>query len=208
MKKVLKNVLGSEQIETLLNEFELNKFSATKDNRVTEEVDTWAKAMPGPAVEIINDFMYGYKRVGGNYYRHDSPYLPHTDHKEKWGNTINVIAPLHSTDPNAKLIVFDQKWHKDSVTWCLHNGVWYFEYNTGVKGRPYDYKEVEGLTDEPISDELYQYLGWADKKQWFGLTGDAMPFVPGDLLIFDNKYIHTTGKLDGIKIGLSLRYKL
>lgn len=199
MKKVLYDVLSEDEINTLLEEY--NSFNSYSDNIMN-------KAGLGPAVELIDDFMLGFERVGGNYYQHEIPYLPHTDHKEKWENTINVVVPLQTTDPDACLVVFDQKYHKDSVTWCLHYGVINFEVNTGVAGRPYDYKDVEGLTDKDISDEIYEKLSWASRDSWFGLTGDIMPFTPGNLLIFDNKHIHATGVLNGVKTGLSLRYKV
>lgn len=199
MRKILNDVLSEDDINFLLEEY--NSFNNYSDNIMN-------KAGLGPAVKIIDEFMHGFERIGGNYYKHEIPYLPHTDHKEKWGETINVVVPLHTTDPEASLVVFDQKYHKDSVTWCLQHGVINFEVNTGVAGRPYDYKEVEGLTEEPISEELYEKLKWSPKESWFGLTGEIMPFTPGSLLIFNNKYIHATGVLNGTKIGLSLRYKV
>lgn len=197
MKKNLHNVITPDEINSLMAEYEsYESYISTSMN----------KAPLGDAVSIIDDFV-GLKRVGGNYYKHSKPYLPHTDHREEWNNTINVVVPLYTSDPNAHLIVFDQRWEKDSVTWCLHREVIHFEVNTGVKGRPYDY-DVIGLTDESISDELYEYLSWSPKDQWFGMSGDAMSFTPGDIMMFDNKYIHATGKLNGTKIGLSLRYQI
>lgn len=197
MIKVLHNALNNNEINSMLEEY----------NSFKEYISTsMNKAGPGPATYIIDELMYGFTRVGGNYYKHDKPYFPHTDHKEKWGETINVVVPLSSTDPDASLIVFNQKYHKDSVTWCLHHDVMPFEVNTGVAGRPCDY-DVENLTNKPIDDDLYKWLSWAPKDQWFGLTGQRLNFIPGDLLIFDNKYIHATGILKGTKVGLSLRYK-
>jgi hypothetical protein len=43
---------------------------------------------------------------------------------------------------------------------------------------------------------------------FFGLTGHALNYKPGNLLIFNSKYIHATGKmLAKHKIGLSLKFK-
>lgn len=197
MKKNLKNFLVQDDIDTLMEEYESHH----------DYISTsMMKAPPGPAVSIIDEFV-GMKRIGGNYYKHSKPYFPHTDHRKEWGETINVVVPLYTSDPDAHLVVFDQRWHKDSVTWCLDRQVMHFTVNTGVAGRPCDY-DVEGLTDEPISDELYEHLSWAPKEQWYGLSGTAMPLTPGDILIFDNKYIHATSKLNGTKVGLSLRYQV
>ena len=196
MKKILINAISNSEIDTLLQEYEAYD---------SYESESMRKAPPGKAVKAIDEMMIGYKRIGGNYYKHSKPYLPHTDHRKDWGNSINVVVPLYSSDPNAHLVIFDQKYHDDSVTWCLHKGLIDFKVNTGVKGRPADY-DVEGLTNKDIDNDLYHFLTWAPKDQWFGLTGEAMEFKPGNMLIFDNKYIHSTGNLNGTKIGLSLRY--
>lgn len=198
MQKFWRNVFTEKEIQTLLDEY--NSYDEYNSS-------TMKKASPGPATHIVDELMYGYTRVSGNYYQHTKPYLPHTDHREEWNETINVVVPLHTTDPNASLVIFDQKYHQDSVTWCLHADVTEFRVNTGVEGRPCDYN-CEGLTRNDIDADLYEYLKWAPKEQWFGLTGEAYPFEPGSVMIFDNKYIHTTGVLNGIKTGLSLRYKL
>lgn len=202
MKKYYQNVFTDAEIQSLLDEYNSPAATATND-----DTPTMKKANPGPAAEIIDKLMDGWERVGGNYYQHAKPYLPHTDHREEWKETVNVVVPLHTTDPNASLVIFDQKYHKDSVTWCLHADVIEFQVNTGVAGKPYDY-DCEGLTNKPINDNLYEYIKWAPKEQWFGLTGNAYSFTPGSAIIFDNKYIHTTGVLQGIKTGISLRYKL
>jgi hypothetical protein len=198
MKKYLYDVLTDDEINSLLNEY-----NNTDDYIST----TMNKASPGSAAFIIDKLMFGYKRVGGNYYKHNKPYLPHTDHREDWGDSINVVVPLHTEDPDAALVVFDQKYHKNSVTWCLNFDLIHFDVNTGIKGRPFDYKDVEGLTNEAIDDKIYEKLSWAPKDQWYGLTGQIMPFIPGNLMIFNNKYIHSTGVLNGTKTGLSLRYQ-
>ena len=58
----------------------------------------------------------------------------------------------------------------------LGQSVKYYKHNTGVKGRPCDYDNVNGLTGAPISNDLYEYLDWKDKEQWFGLSGDVFLF--------------------------------
>lgn len=168
--------------------------------------ESMKKATPGKATRQVDEYMKGYVRVGGNYYSHSHPYLPHTDHKEKWDHTINVVIPLETTDPNATLVVFDQTWEQDSVTWCMHLPVMEFSTNTGVEGYPAEYN-VNGLTGDEIDDELYENLTWLEKPMLTGLSGKAHKFIPGEPIIFNNKRIHVTGDLDGMKTGLSLRYK-
>ncbi len=198
MIKVLHDVLSKEEVNALRKEYESYTDYYTSFMNI---------AVPGDAVLVIDELMYGYERVGGNYYKHDHPYLPHTDHRKEWENTINVVVPIHTTDPNASLVVFDQQYHEDSVTWCFDHLI-EFKVNTGIIGRPCDYNQVTNLSNQPISEDLYEKLKWADRDKWFGLTGQALDFKPGNLLIFDNKNIHATGVLNGTKLGLSLRYKI
>lgn len=195
MKQLLTDIITESEIQEMLYEYHGSD---------VYESSSMNKLKPGPATDFIDDFVTGYKRVGGNYYMHSTPYLPHTDHKKEWNESINVIVPLY-VENNASLVVFDQRYYHDSVTWCLHNDLIEFKYNTGVLGRPYDY-DIKGKTEKNISDDLYELLDWAPKEQWFGLTGDAFEFIPGNVLIFDNKHIHATSKFEGSKIGLSLRY--
>ena len=55
-----------------------------------------------------------------NYYRHFSSYLPHTDFKEEWVESVNVVIPLEikeykgTTPPH--LVVFDQWYEQQHVT--------------------------------------------------------------------------------------------
>ena len=57
-----------------------------------------------------------------------------------------------------------------------------------------------------ISNDLYEYLDWKDKEQWFGLSGDVFLFEPTSLMVFDNRCIHATSSFKGDKLGLSLRF--
>jgi hypothetical protein len=170
------------------------------------------KAIPGHSLlsiqEIIENTL-GRKLefVTGNFYKHTIPYLPHTDFKTYEQNYLNIVIPLSYSGEQASLVVFDQTWDQDSVTWCMHNPVQYFTYNTGVKGCPCEYP-VNGLTGMEIDDILYQhYLSHYPKHCLFGLSGNAYPFEPGSIIIFDNRHVHCTSKMNGEKLGISLRFK-
>jgi hypothetical protein len=146
--------------------------------------------------------------TGGNYYKHNKPYLPHTDYKTHEDNILNVVIPLSYTNSQPSLIIFDQKWELDSVTWCMHLPVQYFRYNIGVKGCPAEYPVI-GLTDKEIDNDLYtKYLDHYPKVLLRGLSGKVFPFEVGSMLVFDNRYIHCTSKLDGEKLGITLRFKV
>lgn len=145
--------------------------------------------------------------TGGNYYKHSKPYLPHTDYKKNENNTLNIVIPLSYTKALPSLVIFDQRWMMDSVTWCMDNPIQQFTYNTGIKGCPADYP-VTDLTNEDINDTLYQnYLNHYPKNLLRGLTGNAFPFEIGSIIVFDNRFIHCTSNMDGEKLGITLRFK-
>jgi hypothetical protein len=149
------------------------------------------------------------KYCGGNYYHHSTPYLPHTDYKLNQDNSINLVIPLEYTGEQASLIVFDQAWHKDSVTWCLNHEVLNFSVNTGVKGSPYQYPDVKNLTKIPLDIDFYEkYLSHHPIECFWGLSGNAFLFQPSSLIAFDNRLIHCTSHFKGEKLGLSLRFKI
>jgi hypothetical protein len=144
--------------------------------------------------------------TGGNYYKHSKPYLPHTDYKKNENNTLNIVIPLSYTKSLPSLVIFDQRWMIDSVTWCMDNPIQHFTYNTGIKGCPADYP-VTDLTNEDINDTLYQnYLNHYPKNLLRGLTGKAFPFEIGSIIVFDNRFIHCTSNMDGEKLGITLRF--
>lgn len=197
------NIIDSSILSLLINDYESKKIYDT---------DTMNKAGPENAVPLLIDLLETALRrkleyVTGNFYKHTSPYLPHTDFKSYEQNYLNVVIPLQYTGEQASLIVFDQMWEQDSVTWCMHHAVQYFSYNTGVKGCPHEYP-VKGLTGIDIEDILFKnYLSHYPKNCLFGLSGQSYPFEPGSVIVFDNRHIHCTSKMNGEKLGISLRFK-
>jgi hypothetical protein len=170
------------------------------------------KTSPGNSLFIIQEILentLGRKLefVTGNFYKHTTPYLPHTDFKTYEGNYLNIVIPLLYSGDRASLVVFDQTWSQDSITWCMHHPVQHFTYNTGVKGCPYEYP-VNSLTGIEIDHIFYtQHLSHYPKQCLFGLSGTAYPFEPGSIIVFDNRHIHCTSKMNGEKLGISLRFK-
>ena len=197
------NVIDSEIISRLVNDY---------NSRKTYNTDTMNKAGPGDSLAAIQEALENtldrkLEFVTGNFYKHTIPYLPHTDFKTYEQNYLNVVIPLSYSGDQASLVVFDQIWEQDSVTWCMHYPVQHFTYNTGVKGCPYEYP-VKGLTGIDIEDMLFKnYLSHYPKNCLFGLSGQAYPFDPGSVIVFDNRHIHCTSKMDGEKLGISLRFK-
>ena len=147
----------------------------------------------------------------GNYYQHDKPYLPHTDWFAHIDNNLNVVIPLRfdceeGLEPS--LVVFDQVWPYNGVTWCMHYPVLEFNPNTGVKGCPGEYP-VKNKTDKPFDVDLYRnYLSQYPYSMLKNLSGKVYPFTPGSLIIFNNRNVHCTSYYKGVKLGLSLRFKV
>ena len=159
-----------------------------------------------PVIETITNEELSY--ANGNFYEHSYPYLPHTDYQPQHDNTLNVVIPLQYTSALPNLVVFDQRWEQSSVTWCMHHPVMYFSVNIGIKGCPHEYPSVKNLTGKDIPDDLARHLVHYPKHCLFGLSGTAYPFTIGSAILFDNRKIHCTSYFTGVKLGVSLRYKV
>jgi hypothetical protein len=196
------NVIDSELLSILINDYQSRKIYDT---------DTMNKASPGNSLAAIQEALENaldrkLEFVTGNFYKHTVPYLPHTDFKTYQQNYLNVVIPLSYSGEQASLVIFDQVWEQDSVTWCMHHAVQHFNYNIGVKGCPYEYP-VNGLTGRDIDNDLYQCLSHYPRQSLFGLSGRVYPFETGSIIVFDNRHIHCTSKMNGEKLGISLRFK-
>ena len=182
-------------------------------SRGSYQTDSMSKCSPGSSLKPLTNICQEVLGMqiefcSGNFYKHSTPYLPHTDYRINQANELNIVIPLEFTGTQPHLVVFDQKWNKDSVTWCMHKDLIHFEINTGIKGFPADYTDVQHLTDQPVSDELYDYLKHYSKNMLFGLSGEVFSFTPGSIIAFNNKQIHCTSTFSGSKLGISLRFKV
>jgi len=146
------------------------------------------------------------------YYNHETPYLPHSDHRN--GVNENFVIPLETVNEDRELdgihpslIIFDQWWPHESNTWVFNTNA-VFEFNKELKGRPCDYDIID-KTDADIDDDLYnEYLNYFPKKYWRGLTGKPYLLQPGNVLMFDSRLIHATGAMKcKRKLGITIRYK-
>lgn len=204
MKPIQKfNVFDKETLALCIAEY---------NRKESYETKTMNKADPRVIVDLLKPILENVLEkqltyINGNYYKHDKPYLPHTDYKTYENNTLNIVIPLAYTGREPSLVIFDQRWELDSVTWCMHNPVQYFDYNIGVKGCPADYPVI-GLTNADIDDKLYRmHLTHYPKNLLRGLTGTAFPFEVGSVIAFDNRFIHCTSNITAEKLGITLRFK-
>ncbi len=203
MKRQLLNTVDQDTLSYCIDDY----FS-----RRQYETTSMSKAAPGSSLSTLVDIVHrcispDLEYKSGNFYKHSHPYLPHTDYRAAQDNTINVVFPLSYTGQQASLVVFDQLWYADSVTWCLSGPVHEFSINTGVPGNPCDYGVV-GLTDHPVDELFYKkYLTNHPAECFFGMSGHAFPFEPGSMIIFDNRMVHCTSAFTGVKLGISLRFR-
>lgn len=182
-------------------------------SREQYQTTTMNKADPGQSLHLLHELceqLVGQRLhyESGNFYKHTMPYLPHTDYRVQQNNTVNVVVPLSYTESIPSLVVFDQQWNYNSLTWCMHLPVQFFEINTGVKGCPHEYP-VENLTGIGIDPTLHlKYLPMYPRECLHGLSGTVYAFEPGSMIIFDNRRIHCTSSFTGEKLGISLRFAL
>lgn len=142
----------------------------------------------------------------GNYYKHTLPYMPHTDYKEHLNNSINFVIPL-SIKGDASLIIFDQLWSENSVTWDMNLPIPENKTNKNTKGSPIDY-DIKYTTGKPFQEDIHQkYLSFFKLEDLKGLSANIFNFVPSKGVIFDNRKIHCTSHERWEKLGLSLRFK-
>lgn len=166
----------------------------------------------GKITKIVSDLAG--KRVefrSGNYYQHSKPYLPHTDWFSHLDNNLNVVIPLRFDCKKGfepKLVVFDQIWPYNGVTWCMEYPVLEFSTNTGVKGCPGEYP-VKNKTGNEIDVDFWKNnLFMYSHRCLNNLSGKSYPFTPGSAIIFNNQKVHCTSFYKGVKLGLSLRFKI
>ena len=187
----------------------LNELIDIYDASIDYDTATMKKASGMPAIKVLENV----KSIDTDrirvchFYKHKAPYYPHSDfhHVEK----DNIVIPLKVFNgKNPFLIVFDQSWSGDGITWTNKEKI-KFKFNEGISGRPYDH-DIDNKTDQPIPNYLYnRYLNWQPRDFWFGLSGTPYEFIPGNFIQFDSKVLHATSTMHcEEKLGLTIRYKI
>lgn len=151
--------------------------------------------------DVLNDKEFCH----GNILWHKAGIPPHVD-ECGMGNKYTVVIPLEVSDPNQKLIVFDQTydvettWLGDLVTEMNPDR----SYGSERSEAPYKTPGVQGLTNEPCPEELTKHLPtYYGPDMYFGLTGEVVDYKVGTLIIFDSHRIHTTGNMNAEKIAVT-----
>lgn len=151
-----------------------------------------------------------YELIGDNFYEHSFSYFPHCDALQS-NSWLNIVIPikLFEQTKEQKFIVFDQKYNAGVATWMgSFNLQGDFLSNKKIQTRIGDTDFVSGQTDVEISDTLYTDIEnkYISKDYLFGMSGTSFDWTPGNVIVFDSKFIHTTGKMHcNKKLGLSIR---
>ena len=166
---------------------------------------------------ILSKYFKTNKGQGGNIYKHKNLYSLHVDSDEPW-QLMNVNIPIHLEvdNPKQKLIIFDQYTDNGfGQTWygkrkdIKKNGN--FDFNKKVPLTPYEDDKVYDCIDQPIDTKFYSdYLDFANHtpELFYGLTGTAYDFTPGNMIVFNSNNIHSTVKLIGPwKMGLLIQFE-
>lgn len=168
-------------------------------------------------LELLHDIIQNrigikepYELIGDNFYEHSFSYFPHCDAAEL-NSWLNILLPIKLYDQieEQKFIVFDQKYNAGNATWMgSYELIGDFLSNKKINTRICDTEHVSDLTLTDIDDNLYNDVNkkYLSKEYLFGMSGDSFPWIPGNIIVFDSKFIHTTGKMNcSKKLGLSVR---
>jgi len=168
-------------------------------------------------LELVHDIIQNrigikepYELIGDNFYEHSYSYFPHCDAVQH-NSWLNIVIPIKLFDQIAeqKFIVFDQQYMNGNATWLgSFNLDGDFLSNKKISTRICDTKSVINQTGIDINDNLYNNIEnkYLSKDYLFGMSGDNFNWTPGDVIVFNSKFIHTTGKMRcNKKLGLSIR---
>lgn len=213
--KVYENVFDNTVTDNILDYFNSHQNNVHVTNGMYKInypwFDPYIKRLINPQLKKYFDTTL--HNIGDNIYKHKRPYFPHVDISVGYP-CFNVLIPIKvENDIDQKFCIFDQYVNDFSFgsTWV---GEWFdnmedFEHN---KKRRYVYNDniVENATNADIDIDFYNRNLKSEGRSrslFKGLSGIAVDFKPGNLIIFDSKFIHCTGKMDcNWKVGLSLRF--
>jgi hypothetical protein len=210
--KIHKNVISKDILDKLIDFFIKNTHLHRNTMGMIKISQPW-EYVADILTPVLTQYINTSKNLGDNFYKHSFPYFPHIDSGGN-PNSYNVLIPLKlSNNVEQKFIIFDQHCTDyTGATWI--GNIWKpeedFEKNK-KREFPCNDNTVIGCTNREIDPLLYQDLefDYRNKEMFFGLTGRAYDYVPGNILIFPSNKIHCTGKmLCDWKIGLSLRFDL
>jgi|TARA_R110002074_G_scaffold106530_4_gene230068 hypothetical protein len=214
--RVYKDVFSKDVIKNIKDYFEQQEKKHLTNGMLKIE-QPWKLDVVQEYIKPVlsNYFNVNLENIGDNIYKHSSAYFPHVDIANAGYPCFNVLIPILVKDNvDQKFCIFDQyvNDYTSGATWLgkAYNAVKDFEHN---KKRRFIFNDsiVENKTNKEIDTALWQehLEGPArDKNMFKQCSVNVVDYAPGNLIIFDSKYIHCTGKMKcEWKMGLSLRFK-
>lgn len=212
---ILKNKIPTKILDELtayyLDSIELPPLNEHNSNMRLKS--PWYK---GPAKELLTPILEPYLNIehnlGDNYFCHTGSYLIHSDSFDG-EESFNVLIPLKLWNPIATqhYVIFDQ-YATTNV------GIVYEETkrranctNSTMLPYPVTKEHVNFITYENMDQDFYDSFledSFRPIEMYWGLSGTAYPWVPGDIGLFNSSQFHCTGKMVcDKKLGLSLRFR-
>jgi len=210
--RVLENIIDLKKINEILDFFHTN-IRLHENKMYMEKINRpWSYEVINSLSDSIKEYVDVNVNIGDNIYKHSYPYYPHVDIDDSYPS-VNFLIPLFVADNNPQhFVIFDQYVENTKPKTWIGNLDLEGEFVKNTKDKfihtdPY----VKDCTGADIDDAFYKdYLEHAgrDKQLFFGCSGVAVEYKPGNAIMFDSKHIHCTGKMIAdYKIGLSLRFK-
>lgn len=151
-----------------------------------------------------------YELIGDNFYEHSYSYFPHCDALQS-NSWLNIVIPikLYNQVNDQKFIVFDQQFTKSNATWMgSYEMQGDFLSNKKITARICDTDGVINQTNKDIDENLYAAIEnkYLSQDYLYSMSGNIFDWCPGNIIVFNSKFIHTTGKMNcSKKLGLSIR---
>jgi len=208
--KVLKNVITKDNIQSILKLYN-NSTNRTTTVGMDKLQSPWSYSEINCLEEILSEHIDTKENIGDNVYKHYFPYYPHVDIDERYPS-INCLIPLYIDGGHYQsFVIFDQYvTNTEPKTWVGNRKDLDFQKN---KAASFVYLDdaVMNKTGKDIDDVFYKtYLENTNRNKdlFYSMSGTAVEYNPGDIILFDSKHIHCTGRMKTkYKIGCSLRFR-
>lgn len=209
----IENFISEEEITELIKEFNSSKEKIHKNTGpVTVNID-FSKQPFQKLLEKIKTIVGNVEITAGFFFYTETPHIIHNDDTFELPRVFKGITiPLEYTGGTRyPYLCFFHQYYLGGPAKFFKGGIDFPEhYNKHV----YEYSNVENLSTNKIPEVVYNlYLDHLNPKWLEGLSFDrAMPWKPGNVLVFDSVRLHCASNFikQGIKskLGISIFTKL
>jgi hypothetical protein len=159
-------------------------------------------------IKKLKSELGGFEITAGFWFKTDYPHIIHNDDTFELPDTVSkaITIPLATYGASATpyLCFFDQFYFHGPAKFFNGDQSIPTYYNKQV----YEYRDVDGLVNDEFPEEIYKQYFTHLKKSWLkGLSFKcALPWMPGNILIFDSVRLHCASDFRslGIKEKLAI----